>query len=167
MKNKKLHILDIMDEDVYLENKDIVDINFIDGRGRNALFYAVYDKAKWLIKHGINVNQIDKYGCNVLFFSTGIEYKELFIKSGVNVNYESDNGLNCLVYCLTPESATLILDSGFDLNLFRNNPEKLEHIGNDKIKEIVMSRIIEEDKKLLDDIIDINKKSKIEIKNRL
>ena len=167
MPNHKLHISDIMDEDIYLQNKNIVDINFIDERGRNELFHALYDKAKWLIRHGINVNQTDKYGNNVLFLWREIDYVELFIKSGVNINHENIDGSNCLSDCLIPECATLMLNSGFDLNIFRKNPEKLEDIGNNKIKEMVISRIIEEDRKLLDSILDTNKKTTIEAKNRL
>ena len=43
-----------------------LDINFIDNYGKNALFYANYETAKFLINNGIDINVITKDGHNVL-----------------------------------------------------------------------------------------------------
>lgn len=43
-----------------------LDINFIDNYGKNALFYSNYETAKFLINNGININVITKDGHNAL-----------------------------------------------------------------------------------------------------
>ena len=55
-----ISIFNIKTEEEYLKNKEYIDINELDNSERDALTVALknsdIDKAKWLIKNGLNIN---------------------------------------------------------------------------------------------------------------
>ena len=150
-------------EEEYLKYKDLADINILSHLKSNALFKANHHKSIWLLKHGININQVDKDGNNALLY-TLLYIKQskrkikLLIEHDINVNQENNMGKNALTICKSLDCANLILNAGFDLNIFRKDQNRLQNIENDEIRKIVTLRIIEEDRHSISSIISHDKK---------
>lgn len=83
-----ISIFNIKTEEEYLKNKEYVDINELDNSERDALTVALknsdIDKAKWLIKNGLNMNNTN--GESFIHAEDYPEIQILMIKNGLNVN---------------------------------------------------------------------------------
>lgn len=113
---RKWSIFDIDTEDEYIKNKDEIDINEItDTMSENALFGSSLNKKQWLIKHGINVNQQDKYGDTALFRCDEDE-AELLIKAGINVNAKNNDGRNALYYSDSEKKTRILMDNNLNIH---------------------------------------------------
>lgn len=95
---KERTIYDIHSEEEYLRCKDKVDINHIrNSLGYNCLFSADSEKAKWLIKQGIDLQHKDASGINALFGSD-LEKTKVLIESGIDIYCVDKEGKNALFY---------------------------------------------------------------------
>lgn len=95
---KEKTIYDINSEEEYLSCKDKVDINHVrNSLGYNCLFSADSEKAKWLIKQGINLQHKDASGINALFGSD-LEKTKLLVESGIDIYCVDKEGKNALFY---------------------------------------------------------------------
>lgn len=74
-----------------------IDINTLDEYGKNALFFCNHvDAVKAMIESGIELNHIDNHGNNALFCNTNPNILELLIHSGINIQHKNDKGQSCL-----------------------------------------------------------------------
>lgn len=95
---KEKTIYDIDTEDEYLRCKNNVDINHIrNSLGYNCLFSAESEKAKWLIKQGINLQHTDASGVNALFGSD-LEKTKVLVEAGIDIYRVDKEGKNALFY---------------------------------------------------------------------
>lgn len=109
-------IFKIQKEEDYLKYKDEVDINEIDDvLSGNVLHEASYNKSKWLIANGIDMNQKDAFGHPALFKS---DYRKtlLLIKNGADINLLDENGNNALFYAEEPKKIKLLLENNINVN---------------------------------------------------
>lgn len=84
-------------EDVLKCIKAGIDINEINEYGMNALFFCRHMNAvKAMIKAGIEVNHTDHDGNNALFSNHNPQVLELLIHSGVNIQHKNNKGQCCL-----------------------------------------------------------------------
>lgn len=114
----------------YLIDKKI-DINTQDNDGRTALSHSInknIEISKILIKHGANVNSIDKNNNSILkeaieLHSHGRLNKEiikLLIDNGANVNHKNQYEATALFHTNDPEIARLLVDNGADIHATDN-----------------------------------------------
>ncbi|HCB1141347.1 MULTISPECIES: ankyrin repeat domain-containing protein [Enterobacteriaceae] len=84
-------------EDVLKCIKAGIDINEINEYGMNALFFCRHMNAvKAMIEAGIEVNHTDYDGNNALFSNHNPQVLELLIHSGVNIQHKNNKGQCCL-----------------------------------------------------------------------
>lgn len=84
-------------EDVLKSIKAGIDINEINEYGMNALFFCRHMNAvKAMIEAGIEVNHTDYDGNNALFSNHNPQVLELLIHSGVNIQHKNNKGQCCL-----------------------------------------------------------------------
>lgn len=109
---------------------------------KNALFTAGIEKSKWLIENNINVNKIDSKSQNALFYATTPEKLNLLLESGLNINRLSMFNYSFL-YTITPNLISYVFSDDFkyDISNIINIPDNkkltfLQYAFNeDKIKE--------------------------------
>ncbi|RNL69324.1 hypothetical protein D7I40_13065 [Citrobacter sp. MH181794] len=99
-------------EEDFIKNK--CDINKLDQWGRNALFHSGLEKSKWLVKHGINLNLLDDDSVSIL------------------MNIPSNH----------IDKAQFLIDIGIDLSIFRTNPDKLNDMRSQPVKNLVLNHLI-------------------------
>lgn len=150
---KSLSIFDIKTEDQYIKNKDSVDINAINPAGENALITNDIEKVKWLLKHGVQVNDVKSNALHVFYlhenepeiqkilleagaslpidiglcpaaFIKDKEVLKLAISKGLNINYRDMSGNNSL-YGNTRENCEVLIEAGIDINNINNDGENI------------------------------------------
>lgn len=92
------------------------DINQIHSGGKNALFSANLEKSRWLIKNGINLNHIDHKRKNAVFYANTPEKLELLIESGVNL-YHLDMYHRSFMYYMNAKMIKYLLSDKCSLDL--------------------------------------------------
>lgn len=122
MKEKIKSIFEIETEEEYLKVKDKIDINELNDIAENALHNADYQKAKWLVAHGVNIDHKDCFGHTALFKSD-IKTTLFLIKSGANVNIIDENGCNALFYSDEPEKINLLIENNITVNQINRDGE--------------------------------------------
>ncbi|QSD34201.1 hypothetical protein H5A40_14035 [Pectobacterium brasiliense] len=103
-------------EEDFIKNE--YDINKVDQWGRNALFHSDLERSKWLVKHRINLNLLDNDSVNIL------------------MNIPSNH----------IEKAQFLIDVGIDLSIFKRNPEKLDKMRSQPVKNLVIKNLILDEK---------------------
>ncbi|EDK1731629.1 hypothetical protein CHT30_22945 [Salmonella enterica subsp. enterica serovar Infantis] len=93
-------------------------INTVDSKGRNALFYVNAKKTQFLIDSGINKDHQDNTGKTALFFSDYLKTVAL-IDSGVDVNICDNEGETALFH-KPYEIAQAMIISGANVNKQNN-----------------------------------------------
>lgn len=90
---------------------------------RNALFTLDHQKSLFLVKHGINIHQVDSYGRNMLFYlrsnekDGSLQLLNEIIKQGININQVDQWGRNALFESGADiEKARLLLEAGINVN---------------------------------------------------
>lgn len=157
------------------------DVNVIDNMGRNALFYTGdLQKTTLLLEHNINKNQIDNSGMNALFFCD-CDRAKLLIKSGIDVNVvEKEYQGNVLFrphFFEDPELIDMLLDEGINIHqISTQNKTLLFYASNPYVEKFIKAGVdvnqidvygynalfyapLDESKVLLEYGIDVNKKS--------
>ena len=99
-------------EEEFIKNK--YDINKIDQWCRNALFHSDLEKSKWLVKHGVNLNLLDDDSVNIL------------------MNIPSNH----------IDKAQFLIDTGIDLSIFKSNPERLNNMRSQPVKNLIIKNLI-------------------------
>ncbi|EDE2548701.1 ankyrin repeat domain-containing protein [Salmonella enterica] len=104
-----------------------IDINHLNERGRNALFYCSSTSAlNAMIEAGIELNHTDRYGNNALFSRKSPRALRLLIKSGINVQHKNDNGHSCLYQnYYNIECAEILINAGVDIHSVDNEGQTL------------------------------------------
>lgn len=123
-----LSIFKIESEEEYLANKDTIDINELKPDGKNALFFSPLLKCLWMVKHGINVNQVDDLGRNVIFYSQYIELKEF----GLDINHLDNDGHSAF-YKASRSKIKALVKAGFD---FEKHSD-LSYLDYDQTKDLI------------------------------
>lgn len=147
-----ISIFNIKTEEEYLKNKEYVDINELDNSERDALTVALknsdIDKAKWLIKNGLNMNNTN--GESFIYAEDYPEIQILMIKNGLNVNsvflgnslassaqdinvikVMIDHGLKCDFLNVYGESLLVGRDNVEIINLLIENGTNVNNRNND------------------------------------
>lgn len=99
-------------EEDFIKNK--CGINKLDQWGRNALFHSGLEKRKWLVKYGINLNLLDDDSVSIL------------------MNIPSNH----------IDKDQFLIDIGIDLSIFRTNPDKLNDMRSQPVKNLVLNNLI-------------------------
>lgn len=132
-----------------------IDVNeiYTDLEGESPIFYSSYEQTKLLIDAGANVNHLDKYSQNALFYLDNSFYHgepeqernvqekkfNLLVDNNINVNQLNFFGCNFLSSNnINIESIKIYEKSGVDLKIIDNDGENLFFSLNDfyKVKEI-------------------------------
>lgn len=116
--NKKL--------DDFLTN-NVVDINWTNNYQKTALFNCDTEKAKILIKHGINTEICDKHGYTALFYCAEKEKFNLLLSKMKDVNMK--NG-QIIKYIKTIEDYNIIHEKGYDMGTFKEDASLRENTRN-------------------------------------
>jgi ankyrin repeat protein len=109
--------------DMGLRNREA--INCVDSANRNCLFYLSgnYEVVKLLIDAGINLNQVDIHGQNILFRLSltddpeSLKILALLLNSGVNAN-QCDNYKRNILFLdrCYPETMKMLIKAGANVN---------------------------------------------------
>jgi len=109
-------IFEIDSEEEYLKYKDSININRKKPFGETALFKVPYKKAKWLIKHNIDIHSKEEHsGKNALFYSD-FHTTSLLIKRGIDINIVDKSGNNALFMTNNISKVKLLLKGGININ---------------------------------------------------
>lgn len=98
--------------------KNGINLHVINKTKKNSLFYCNYEKAKLLIEHGINVNQVDVHGESALFKAvalSNIDTCQLLIDSKIDIHQTNNQGENVVFYA-SLKALRLLLKYGVDIN---------------------------------------------------
>lgn len=144
-----IDIFKIEKEEDYLKNKHIIDINSLNEKGQNALLNASLEKMKWLVENGINVNNIDKSGKNIIFSSKNVS---LLSSYGVNINQIDNEGYSAF-YNASREKIKLLVENGFDFDKHSD----LTYLKYEQIKTLIIFISSEVLKKIKIDINALNR----------
>jgi len=131
-----------------------INIHHVNNRGRNALWIVDYEDGKVLVDAGIDINHIDNIGQNALFGIPPRQLTELLIDRGININHLDNDGNNVITYCYDEDFVNLLISKEINLSHFRENPDCINKISYLKIREMIMERLIQEEKGILLKVID-------------
>lgn len=84
--------------------------------GKNALFSANLEKSKWLIKNGINLNHIDRKRKNAVFYANTPDKLELLIESGADL-YHLDMYKRSFIYYMSAKMIKYLLSDKCSLDI--------------------------------------------------
>lgn len=140
----KKSIFDIRTEEEYLNYKNEIDINELDGNGSNALFYSDYGKdygkSEWMIKNGINLHILNKSKQNALFYCNH-EKAKLLIEHGINVNQVDVNGESALFKAVALSDINicqLLIDSKIDIHQINYQGENAVYYASLKALRLLL-----------------------------
>ncbi|EBO0193433.1 ankyrin repeat domain-containing protein [Salmonella enterica] len=98
-----------------------IDINILNEYGKNALFFCNHvDAVKAMIEAGIEVNHTDNYGGNALFWNQNVQVVKCLIHSGINVHHKNKTGQSCLHQQRNIECAEILVNAGADIHCVDN-----------------------------------------------
>lgn len=166
---KRLSIFDIKTEEQYIKHKDNIDINEVNPAGENALITNDIEKVKWLLKHGIQVNNVTSNALHVFYLHENepeiqnllleagaslsidiglcpaayIKDKEvlkLAISKGLNINYRDISGDNSL-YGNTRENCEILIEAGIDINNINDNEENIFFNISDETVDLFLGKV--------------------------
>lgn len=78
----------------WLKQLSKLNINALNLLKQNALFGSNEHKIKWLINEGLDVNHIDEKGRNALFFVKSVKECNILLKKGIDINVIDKEGLS-------------------------------------------------------------------------
>ncbi|MBK0127073.1 ankyrin repeat domain-containing protein [Pantoea sp. S61] len=103
--------------------KNGINFNVVNKAKQNALFFCNYEKAKLLIEHGIEVNQVDVNGESPLFravASSNTDTCQLLIDSKADIHKINNQGENVVFYA-SLKALRLLLNLGININQIDQN----------------------------------------------
>jgi len=156
------------------------DIDMSDERGNVPVKHARAEMLNFFISKGVNLNYVNKKGCNLLWFSHDKE-TEILLKHGLNVNHTNKSGESCLFmkpvhlmhvsdirefYYLSKAKANILIKKNIDINIKDINNKNaligLTEPDSDIIKTLIENGIEYEGyslpEKLQDFIVNLEKK---------
>jgi len=99
--------------------KNGINIHIVNKSKQNALFFCEYEKARLLIEHGINVNQVDVH-CETALFrpvsKSDLDTCQLLINSKIDIQQINFQGKSVL-FNAPLKALKLLLKHGIDINL--------------------------------------------------
>lgn len=166
---KRLSIFDIKTEEQYIKHKDNIDINDVNPAGENALITNDIEKVKWLLKYGIQVNNVTSNALHVFYLHENepeiqnllleagaslsidiglcpaayIKDKEvlkLAISKGLNINYRDMSGNNSL-YGNTRENCEILIEAGINVNNINDDGENIFFNISDETVDLFLGKI--------------------------
>lgn len=78
------------------------------------MFHSDLEKSKWLVKHDINLNLLDVDSVNIL------------------MNIPSNH----------IDKTQFLIDIGIDLSIFKSNPERLNNMRSQPVKNLIIKHLI-------------------------
>lgn len=123
--------------DRLISNKIIKNINMLNNYGNNALVNSDLDKVKVLVKHGININNLNNSGISALEVNNKPGVFEYLISQGADLNifeiHVDLSFLNVKKLKTWSEQIRLLKDNGFDfIGEYKN---RLVHISDVEVFE--------------------------------
>lgn len=115
-----MDIFDIKTEEDYLKNKDLIDINFKNNCGENALFDfgCQIEKIQWLIKYGIDVTNKNEVNKNCLcFHGWNFEKFKILVDAGADIHNIDAIGRNILFYVTSAKILDYLLKNNVNFNV--------------------------------------------------
>lgn len=105
-----------------INNSKDLNLNIVDKKGRNVLWYAnTSEIIMYLVQQGININGVDNDGNTVLFNKINqYPIARILIASNADVNFKNKKGETPLMYCDNTHSIELLLNNGADINAVNN-----------------------------------------------
>lgn len=94
-----------------------VNFHEIDENGNTALFKANASKVKILLNKGLDINHINNKGENALFYVKGQKNFNVLIENGININQQDINGNTCIYEHSGLLPSKVFVQNGLDLSL--------------------------------------------------
>lgn len=119
---------------------------------RNALFTLDAEKGLFLVEHGINIHQVDKYGRNMLFYlrsnerDGSLQLLTTLIEGGVNINQIDEWGRNALFGAGADiDKARILVNAGIDVHqVDKTGKNALEYTYWDRNESLLLSQRIKD-----------------------
>ena len=94
-----------------------INFHEIDENGNTALFKANASKVKILLNKGLDINHINNKGENALFYVKGQKNFNVLIENGININQQDINGNTCIYEHSGLLPSKVFVQNGLDLSL--------------------------------------------------
>lgn len=159
--------------------KDLIDrgldVNHLNTKKQNALFYASIEKIEALLDSGININHLAKFGTNCAFHNPyfdktqALKRLKLLKEAGVDLNIIDSRGKSIFRYLSSPEEIEFLILEGVrlpDYNQASLLPSDIKMF--ETIKEVERKIAIDKEREKLVNIIeDVPVNNDVRIRKRM